>query len=176
MTAGLGLPRWLSDTLRKAKLDAPRLLRLFYFCSACKRAKRCAKSRFFDPRADMNPCWSSSNGTSHSAFPDSWAWEYVCPKSLAEGMSFVSGTSTRLVSLSKPPTLWIAPGPPPAKLGMELSHALSLPMYPHFALSWPDSERSLRPVSRWTGGKHCLSTTVSSRLVQPQVLALQNSR
>lgn len=84
----------------------------------------------------------------------------------------MSGMSTRLVSLSKQSTLWIAPGPPPAKLGMEPSHALSLPLYPHFAPSWPDSERALRPASRWTGGKHCLSTG-SSRLVQLQVLALQ---
>lgn len=35
-----------------------------YFCCACKRAQRLAKSRFFDPRADVHPCWPSSHGTS----------------------------------------------------------------------------------------------------------------
>lgn len=39
----------------------------YYFCSACKRAQRLAKSRFFDPRADVHPCWSSLYGTSHLA-------------------------------------------------------------------------------------------------------------
>lgn len=71
--------------------------------------------------------------------------------------------STRLVSLSKAPTLGIAPGPQPAKLGMERSHAVSLPVHPPFALSWPDSERVPWPASRWTGGKHSLPP-VTSRL------------